>query len=765
MLFLFCMILLTAQLAVLSAPALPSPSLLGAIQSLVLVLSCMALRRPSTRRLTLACAALGAAVVFATATARTGLAQRLDAELDGQSVWVQGVVASLPGTSEDSLTFVLEENSAPQRPGLNLPRRIQVSWFRSARLPAAGQWWRLHLRLRVARGPSNPAGADLGRYYFREGIGARATVVGHGAEHLHALPLARPLLRLRAGIARRIQRALDGHPMQGIIVGLAVGIRHDITSQQWQVLAATGTGHLVAISGLHVGLVAGIGLFAGRRLWGLSARLSSWCAPVDAARPFALALASGYALLAGFALPTRRALLMLALWFGAHALRRPVSGFRILWIALIVSIVTDPLSVLGAGLWLSFGAVAALIIVGQGQVAGPLRVLLYTQWKIFAGLAPVVFAAFGTVSLAAPVANLFMIPLFSFLLIPFLLLSLLILHIWPWLGAFMLQSCAEILALAWPVLQYLGNSEALDLALVWKPSLLVCLAIAGWLLLLPRWPGKSLLLAALLLAALAASPAILPSGKVEITVLDVGHALAVVIRTHRHALVYDLGGGRGPQSDVNRVILPFLEQTGIQRPDVLLLSHDDAHHVGDARRFLRRYPGIAVISGAPRAVGELLGLARARPCQAGQRWEWEGVRFEILQPGREILWEDDDSSCVLRIVAADAVILITGDLGERGERRLLLRYPELRADVVVGLRHGSASASSPALVAALGARLAVVSTRAGNAWGLPARATQDRWQREGTALLNTGTQGAIRIATDKLHGYRTQRGRHLWETQ
>lgn len=762
MLFICAAVMLAAHLGVLLAPRLPSAPVCDALASLSLVL-CLCLARSDRLRRTWFVLLLGClAVLHVAGQAGARLAQRLPGHLLGAEIVVQGVIASLPDAQGDNLSFILEDAVAVATPGARLPRKIRVGWYRSARLPAVGSLWEIRLRLRPARGLLNPGGFDTDGWFFREGIGAMASVVSNHARPLPGRSTLRPLLRLRGVIAGKIGRALDGHPMQGMVTGLAVGVRQDISAAQWRLLSLTGTGHLVAISGLHIGLVAGLAYLLARLAWGSSLWLSTRMAPVDAAWPVALFAALTYALLAGFALPTRRALIMLMLWYGARALRRPLGGARTFSIALLIILVMDPLCVLSPGFWLSFMAVGALILVSARPVSGRGRTLIAAQLGIFAGLAPVGLAAFGHVSVIAPLANLLLVPFFGLLLIPLVLVGVVFTLLWPWLGGQLLTGCAALLSLAWQALTLLGTVPAFSPGQAGRWLLVAAAALAGAMVLLPPWRGKGVLLVALVLAVILSRPARPAEGAVAVTVLDVGHALSVVVRTRRHTLVYDLGAGKGDASSVQRVILPFLRFSGSGRPDILMLSHNDPHHLGDAQAFVEEYPGLAVLSGAPRATRGQLGADRARPCRRDQRWRWDQVEFHILQPGPEIVWEDDDSSCILLIQSQTMSVLITGDLGGSGEARLVQRHPELRADIVIGLAHGSARSSSSTLASMLRPRLVVFSTRMNNAWGLPKALVAQRWRKYGAVVLDTGQYGAVSILPNDPWEHRYERSGNLW---
>lgn len=758
MLFLYAIGLLLVHLWVLLAPLAPSASLCSGALSLALVAAAGCLRTTTHRYAWFGLLVVTLAYVNASVRLDLRLQNRLAHALDGAEVTVVGSVATLPVRFRETLRFELDRVES-ETSSVVLPERLQVSWYRSARLPAAGERWRMRLRLQSARGALNPGGADVDGWFLRKGIGARASVIDHEAERVPGSQLDHPVLRIRARVALRVAATLDGEAVAGLVTGLAVGLRTAITASQWAILKQTGTGHLVAISGLHVGLVAGLVYWLARYSWSFSRRLSSWLSPVDAARPLAMLAASVYALLAGFGLPTRRALLMLGLLYLARATRRPLGGGRLLMLALLAFLALDPLGLLSAGFWLSFLAVATLLLAVGNNHGNRFWLLVKTQGTVFVGLAPVTMAAFSQVPLVAPLANLIMIPLFSLMVVPLVLAAVVAMAIGLPLADLLLRAAALLLETAWQLLAWLAED-----GWQWRPHLSrpqwIALLLGSVGLLLPRWPGRAGLLGVAVLSLLLAPAQQRAIGSYRLTILDIGHGLSVVVSTAGHTLVYDLGKGVGERSSFNRVLQPYLQGATGWRPDLLVLSHDDAQHLGDLPGFLRAYPGAGLLTGAPQALTRRYPGASPLPCAQGQSWQWDGVLFEILQPGREIVWEDDDSSCVLRVSGGGTVALLTGDLTQRGEARLLERYPDLRADVVVGLGHGSRRSSSPELIERLRARLAVFSTAASNPWRLPAAEVLARWQAAGVRVAVTGAQGAISIDTaDGLTVVPARRGR------
>ncbi len=691
------------------------------------------------------CAVAVAGFAWAWWHAGAELADRLAPHLQGRDLVVTGRIASVPDERAGRVRFVLAAD-----PGQSLPRRIRLGWYgwyddTTGAQPRAAERWRLTVRLRRPRGLSNPGSFDYEGWLFRQGIGATGYVLQRGvAERLDDGHGHYPILRLRAGLNRRIATALGHEETRGIIAGLAVGLRGAITPHQWQVFAASGTSHLMAISGLHIALVASLAFGALRYLWGLVPGLSRRVAACDAGCVAAALAAIGYATLAGFSVPTQRALVMSAIVLGALWRRRCLSPGRALALALAAVLLMDPLAPLSRGFWLSFTAVGVILWGTWGRLGarGRLRRFLRVQAVVFIGLVPLTLAG-GQVSLVAPVVNLVMIPLFGLVVIPAVLVGVVLAGVTPAGAQAAWQLAARVVEAVWPPLEAAAMAGSVPGLVMAPPLWTVLLASLAVLLLtaprgLPgRWTG-----AVLLLPLLGWRPAAPEPGGFHLALLDVGQGLAAVVQTRSHVLVYDTGPSFASGANAgDLVVLPFLRHRGHQRVDRLVLSHHDTDHRGGARAVLEAYPGTKVLASSP---GEFPDW-HAEPCRAGTRWRWDGVEFEILHPdvGRE--WGRNDGSCVLRVVGAGGSLLLTGDIEAPAEAVLLQGGVPLAADIVVVPHHGSSTSSSAGFIAATNPVHALVAAGHDNRWGFPRPEVLARWRRHGAQVFTTGEAGAIHI--------------------
>ncbi|HEY7378202.1 MAG TPA: DNA internalization-related competence protein ComEC/Rec2 [Steroidobacteraceae bacterium] len=697
-----------------------------------------------------------AGVLWALVRACVLLNQQLPPTLEGTDWLVRGDVISIPAAQNRQVRF----DFAPE-PQPGLPGRLQLSWFDTSITPQATEHWQLRVRLRVPRGFANPGGFDYEGALFRSGVGATGYVrTSEDNHYLSERWRDYPILALRAAIARRIGDALRDDTASGIVAGLAVGATEQITTDQWQVFTATGTTHLIAISGLHVTMVAAIVMLLVRRLWRWPAtRVPLTCQADVAALAGALA-AAAYALLAGFSVPTQRTLAMLIVGLASQCLRRAQPASHVLSLALFAVLLLDPHAALSAGFWLSFVAVAVILALLGGSEARPhpLRAFLATQRVVSLALLPATLLLFGTVSLIAPIANLVAIPAFSGVLVPLTLLGTLLLGCAPALAKWLFALDGWCVHLLWALLE---RAASIPSALVHLPApttlgwLLLVFAVLVALCPLPwgaRWPPL------LLVPVLIASPSRMSAGDFTLTVLDVGQGLAAVVRTRSHVLLFDAGPRfRNTRSAGELAVVPYLGHVGVRHIDLLVISHADADHSGGVSAVER-----LVSTREIRLGGHVAGLlAPAADCTRGEAWTWDDVHFEFLSPGGSERWSRNDGSCVLEISNATSRALLTGDIEAGSEQRIAALGLWSTVDAIVVPHHGSASSSSAALVDAVAARYAIVSAGAHNRWHFPHAAVVARWCRAGAEVINTADWGAITLEFAAHSGLREARSQRL----
>jgi competence protein ComEC len=732
--FLFGVLLLQLQ------PDLPSPQWLAAAALLPLLFA------PLHKRLALLLVALLAGYLWAVFVAQQRLADVLPAELEGVEVVVQGEVVSLPERSARHSRFLF----FPEQLSLDgkvypAPALLRLSWYEEAPQLLPGQRWQLTVKLKQPRGMMNPGGFDYEQWLFQTGI--RATgYVRAAAENrlLESGVTASPVQRLRYQLQQRLEVALDGKAQGGIIRALAMGERGGISDDEWAVLLATGTNHLVAISGLHIGLVAGLIYFLLLRLWRLCPRCCLWLAAPRVAAVAAILSAVVYAALAGFSVPTQRAMLMLLLVMGAIFWQRPVQPSRLLSLVLLLVVLHDPLVVLSPGFWLSFCAVA-LILYGMRGRLNPGGVWWRwgrVQWLVAVGLSPLLLLLFGQAALVAPLANLVAVPWIGLVVVPLTLLGTLLLGLWEAGGTALLQWAAWLTELLWPLLTFLGDTlPALRLATAPWWAYLLALCGVVWLLAPRGWPLRWAAVVPLL-PLLLWQPPPLAAGEARFTLLDVGQGLAAVVETRNRVLVFDTGPHFPSGFDTgSAVVVPYLRRLGLKAIDILIISHGDNDHIGGARAVASALPPGRVLTSVPGKMGWI----EHQPCRRGEQWRWDGVRFEMLHPAPLVdKGRGNNDSCVLRVSAGGESLLLTGDIEQAAEGELVARYGEqLHADILVAPHHGSKTSSSKLFIAKVAPRWVLFPLGYRNRYHFPHPAVSERYRQLGVMMLNNSESGAI----------------------
>lgn len=741
-------------------PALPPVGgRIGAGAALILFVAAAALMRRAAgwRHLVLAALALVAGLGWAAGRAEWRLADELPAEWERRDVVVTGVVADLPQPFERGVRFAfrVEEASAP------VPQNIQLSWYAARRAdPAnavpsvhAGERWRLTVRLKRPHGQANPHGFDYEAWLLERNLRATGYVRAdpeNGRLDEFVPEFMTVVHRLREAVRTRFAAQLSDAPLAGMIIALAIGDQRAIPQEQWDVFRRTGITHLVSISGLHVSMVGLLGAAVVGWLWRRSPALLLRVPARRAAALCGLALAVAYALLAGLGIPTQRTILMLGVVALAMVLGREALGSRVLALALLAVLLVDPWAVLSPGFWLSFAAVGVILYVvgGRSRPVTGWRAAVVVQLAITLALTPALLLLFNAFSLVSPVANAFAIPLVSFVVTPLALLAILV----PFAPLLELAHWVAALMMAW--LEWLAGSP---LAMWQQATPPFALALAGMIgaawLLLPRGTPARAVGALAMVPMLAWAPPRPFEGAFRATVLDVGHGMAVHVQTARHDLLYDTGPAYGPDTNAGeRVVLPYLSATGVQGLDRVVISHDDIDHTGGGQALLSDMRVDELVSGLAPEHRLLVheGVA-ASVCEAGRRWDWDGVAFEILHPAPDEVpfSRDNDNSCVLRVSAAGGSLLLAGDIEGAAERRLLARVgPALASSVVLVPHHGSRSSSTAGFVGAVQPQAAVFSVGYLNPFRHPHPAVWDRWEAAGSRNWRTDRQGAIHVAAD-----------------
>jgi competence protein ComEC len=661
---------------------------------------------------------------------------------------------------------------------------------------------RLRATLRPPRGYRNPGCADIPRILGREGIRRLGSVnASRDVALLDAAGRQAGLEVLRARLSAFLARTSPAE--HGVLEALLLGEQGRIPAGVRDAYARAGVAHVLSVSGLHVALVAlGTAGLAGALLR-RAPRLAAGGHARHAALAAGMAAAWGYALLAGSQAPGLRSAAMAAALAAAAIARRRGDPRHALLLAAAWVALGDPARVFQIGTQLSFLSTAWLVLRWR-DVAGPpaaheegpnLRarvrragrgLLRWARASVAISLGvtfvtlPIQGAAFGQVSLAAPIANLLVVPLEGSVAVSCLLLGAAALPAWEPLASALVHAAAAAVTLSTRFVLWLGpHPWAVLQTPVLSPPEGAAWMLLGFLLplapLVPRAaPGGRrrrraaaacvLVLAAgfgLRLARPDAPPAL------RVTFLDVGQGDAALIETPEGSrILVDSGPafharGGVPLDAGASAVAPALRARGIRRIDVLAITHPDSDHAGGAVTLLERFrvgevwhPAGAERASAMRAVTR---AARARnvPVRALVRGAPTGLRgrtrVQVLGPSpaavraavRDRRW--NDASLVIRVAQPGLAVLLPGDVEAAGERALAGLGPAARADVLKVAHHGSATSSTPGFLAAVAPRMAVLSLGSWNRFGFPGAGVVERLEASGARVYRTDRDGAVSV--------------------
>jgi competence protein ComEC len=613
--------------------------------------------------------------------------------------------------------------SFPRQPQLP-SQRVRLSMPEARTAPRAGETWQLAVQF------SAPPSGSQARSLLRDHISSRGRIVS-GALNQREAEASWSIDQLRAQVPASIDARVADPSAAALLAALAVGATGDVSLRQWRVFNATGITHLVAISGMHVTFFAMISMALARMLWRRVPPLARRVRREVFSAATGVLLALAYALLSGFSVPAQRTVVMLAAFLLVRECARASKSAWSVGAALAVVLMYDPMAALSAGFWLSFGAVASIVLVAGArlQAGSPVQAAVHVQLLVTLALLPATLAIFGSFSAVGMLANALAIPVFTFLLVPPVLLATLG-YMLPWAPA---RWCADLLvdlaaaaaAMLWPVL-----ARCAELAgAVWY-----AVAPLGWYLV--ALPALLLVLAPLTrglrVAALAAvgSAFLLreprpDEGELWLDMLDVGASSAVVLRTSGHILLYGTGekfGSAGRSFDAQ--VQPVLRRSGYSQIDLWLPGGLGR----DAQAALASASALLPIARIELPAADSLP-PEMFPCQA-RSWKWDRVEFTVET-------HPSFRGCLLRVTINGRQIVLASETG--------------RADgetPAAGIAHllllpRSASAAAARHPAADTLLLASVSQQE---WDSASWLRLRRqWTGEGITVLATATEGNVHL--------------------
>ena len=700
------------------------------------------------------------------------LMEGLEKKLESETLLVTGEVSSLTEQRRYGIRFLFDIERMSTDNGISWhDKRLKtrLNWYQRPGDVVPGEKWQFQVRLKRPYGFRNPGGFDYEGWLFQQRIRALGYIIASGNNRrLHDHDWY-SLDSVRYSLRTTVSRVLEEHPFKGLIVALGLGDRSLIPEYQNQILRNTGTSHLLAISGLHIGLVAGVTCFITFRIIMLLGWVSIYPEPVRLSVCISILAAFIYAALAGLSIPTQRALIMLIVFFSSLMLFKTVAFTRVLLLAMLIVLVIDPFAAINSSFWLSFGAITFIFHGMSNRVnTGSLwwrwgRV----QWLLTVGLLPLLVFWLQQFPVAGFPANLLAIPWISFCVIPLVLAGILLTCVSSTLSAHCISMAANSLALFWPVLDVISDLSP-ALTSIASPDLFrFVFATTGIVIFLfpAGFPGKWLGLVWVL-------PLFLPlhvkpsHNEFRFTLLDVGQGLSAVIQTENHVLLYDTGPQYSEHFNAGQsVIVPFLKYHGIRSLDRIIVSHGDNDHIGGLVPVLSVYPDAHVLT----SVRHKIVHPFIDDCITGQSWQWDGINFHILSPDDSGKPDDNNRSCVLKVSRGMQSVLLTGDIEKEAEQRLLhTRKKDLSVKILVAPHHGSKTSSMPAFIDSVSPEYVLFPTGYLNRFNLPNQDIIERYRSRGIRMLNSAYHGAISIEfKDKDMSINTfrQTSQHVWHTR
>lgn len=667
----------------------------------------------------------------------------LPEELEGKRVLITGYVVALPSKKPRGITFALQTDTIAAE---KKNAKIKLSWYGNYFPLKVGDKVQLLVRLKRPHGVLNPGGFDMEKHLLVHHIRATGYVVNSEVNKILAShPYYYPLATLRQFLINKMEQALISEELMPIIIAFVTGAEDKITQAQWQIMRDTGTSYLVAIAGLHIGLVASVAFVFTQYLWRLSGILPLIMPAKEVGIIVGLLMGFIYGAVSGFSIPTQRSLVMLVMFSLAVLLRRHTKSWNAWLWSLFLVLIINPLAILTIGFWLSFSSVAAIIYAVSGRIkqsTSHIKKLWRMQLAVTLALLPFTLLFFQQFSLITLLANLIAMPVVCLVVVPMSLLGALCLLVSSDFGGWILWCSAKILHLIWWWLTFLAHSFSCSwYHPIYNWWILIAAIIGILILLAPRGlPTRIVGLLWLTPLFFYIPPAPNADGKVWFTLLDVGQGLAAVVRTKNHILLYDTGPKFFENDAGTSVIIPYLRQVGIKHIDTMMVSHGDSDHSGGVASIMKSLPVDDILTSVP----EKFSPYFARRCLAGQHWQWDGVDFLVLSPPKNTFLDGNNASCVLKITTGTKSLLLTGDIEREAEDLLVASYgSDLKSTFLVAPHHGSATSSTEELIKSISPQYVLFPVGYKNRFHFPNKKVVARYIENDATLLNVSHTGAI----------------------
>lgn len=663
-----------------------------------------------------------------------------------QPIVIQGVIDAIPQKKFHGIKFDFQVHQFNHQ---KINTHFLLAWYQHPPHLRVGQRWQFTVKLKPPIGSHNPGGFDYVQFLVQKGISATGYVITRDdvRNHLLGTDHAYFIAIFREKIQRAINQAIDNKTIAAFVSALCVGLRDGLTESDWQVFQKTGTNHLVAIAGLHIGFVAAVSYACVNFLCRLFPLLLLRIPAMRIAEIAALMAAVGYSALSGFAIPAQRASIMLIVLMSAKLLYREISVWKRLFLALMIILIMQPYDLSDASLVLSFSAVSILawVLSGRLQTFHGIQSWVRMQGAMVLGILPLTLLFFQQASVIAFFTNAIAIPWIGFLVLPLCLCAcLLSLGHLNFLSHVLFYITGKVLLPLWLLLSAASQLRFASWYHVIPNKIVLLASIVGVIFVLaPRGLSGRWLGCFGLLPLFFYHPSTPKQGDYWVSVIDVGQGLSVLVQTAHHVLLYDTGGHIPGGFDFGEsVISPYLRLCGVKTINRLEISHGDNDHSGGAAAIIKNFHVDQIFTSAPKLVNEF----HAQYCVAGQSWVWDSVHFTTLNPALNAAYADNNSSCVIKVTGLGGQLLLTGDIEATTEFALVEKQgSQLHSTVLIAPHHGSRTSSSDIFLNAVSPHYAVISAGKYNRYHLPAESVVSRYAQHKIKLYNTADNGAVFI--------------------
>lgn len=659
-----------------------------------------------------------------------------------QRAILQGNISSIPvhSTHKTQFQFFIE-----QLEGKPINATVLLSCYEHCPDLRAGQYWQLQAKLKRPVNLANPGGFDYVNLLSTRHIQWVGNVRNTSFKPLTTKTSPYSLIILREKLSDILSKIDPDEETLGIFESLTIGLTSHVKKSQWDLFRQTGTTHLIDISGEHIAIVAGGSFWLLQWLWKHMGQLCLRYPAPKIASVGAMLITYGYALIAGFAVPTQRAVITCFFMLSCHIFNQRFGTWQAWRYALFAVLLFEPHSVLMLGFYFSFIAVAILILINQRLKYGGIRKMMTLQLACLFGLMPLTLHWFSYGSVNGFLANLVAIPLVGFIIVP---CALIIAVLSPWMvlpysvailkGSihFLLIYLNFIDSFSKYNIHYTFTDTFSPLALMFVMTLFILMPV------IRVFPAT----AVLGIACLFPHYEKITPGDARINVLDVGQGLSIVVRTARHVLIYDTGMKFYQGGDMGKLaIIPYLRKLGVKHLDKIIISHPDLDHRGGLESLEQNYTINELI------VDDPTFYKRGVSCHTHSAWTWDGVTFRFF-PISPPLKSKNNNSCILQISNLAGKVLLSGDIEKRAERYLVKTYgKELASTIMLVPHHGSKTSSSVSFVKQIAPRYAVVSYGFDNRYHFPHPTAMQVYQQHKIPVYNTLDCGMISIYLQQNH--------------